>query len=324
MGNIGMSASYLFFLGIFSWGASDVSSAADGRVEAVRAATRNIRETTRSWSGKGKGTVSQWRGAGVVSSLEAKFDLVFSGEKYRIKLDFLAVPGHPPMHRRIIVVCDGKALARAVFSDSIRPNGCRIEIFDANTAQGMVIAATDHAMYYPPQLLPLQFAHRRLLSGELACREMENGQCILRTPADSTFEYVVDPKQGWNVVKCRIRGTGEDGKEHEASTSGRWENQKGVWFLREFTEQSGEDARLGSRSVLRFDEFEVNPVVADEEFDWKRLGPCANGVIADRRTDILESAYQNIPPATEQEQRPQTVFERVEKLLPRSGVPPAR
>jgi hypothetical protein len=301
----------------------DISFAADECSDAVRAAARGIRENTRSWSGRGNGTIKQWRGAELVKRMEAQFDLGFSGEKYRIKLNFLEVPGHRPMHERIIVVCDGSAIARAVFSDSIRPNGCRVDIFDGNTSHGMVINATDRAMYFPPQLLPLQFAHGRLLSGELIAREVENGQFLIQTPADPVFEYVVDPKQGWNVIRWTIRGPSEGGKEYEESKTGVWENQRGMWFLREFTEEKGEDAIVTSRIVLRFDEFEVNPVVPDNEFTWKHLDLCADGVVADRRPNALVTAYQNAPSDIDQEKRLETLVERVQRLTPRSGVPSA-
>lgn len=218
------------------------------------------------------------------------------------------------------MVCDGTAIARAVFSENIRPGGCRIEVLEADPAKGMVITATDRAMYHEPRALANQLAHRQVFSDEFAVGPTDGG-LLLRSLSDATFECTADPAQGWKVVMWRRRSKGDDGIEYETSNSGIWDQQAGVWYVREFTEEEREDGTLRSRTVWKFDEFEVNPVVSGKEFTWQHLDLCAEGVVADRRPDAPVGAYRNVPSASEQERRLETLVERVKALPPRSTVP---
>lgn len=281
----------------------------------VRAAARSALEGVAS--GRGSGAITRVLGPNARPSLDVRFQLIFSGDKYRITLDFRPVNGRSPTYRKIIAICDGTAIASAMFADGIKPGGCRIQVYEAGYKKGMLATATSMAMFHEPHHLPAQLFQRRILRYDVVIEERGDGMLRMARKTDRTeYQYVADPGQGFNLVMYQKRMKGDDGILYEDMRTGEWEQQDGVWFMRKLTEEAREDGTIKGRTVLVFDEFQVNPAVSDIEFKWEQLNACAGGIVVDQRPNPRIRAYQNVP-FSEDEKRLDTLEERVKKLPPR-------
>jgi len=228
------------------------------------------------------------------------------------------------MYPKIIAVCDGTALATAMFADDIKPGGCRIQVYEAGPDKGMLATATATAVYDEPRHFPAALLQIDVVRHDVGIEGRDDGMFLLtRQTERGQYEYVADPRQGFNIVMYRDRVKGDDGIVYESIKTGEWERQKGIWFLRKLTEENREDGAVGGRSVFAFDEFEVNPIVSDDEFKWEQLSLCAGGIVVDQRPNPPSRGYRNVPSPREDEKRLDTLVERV-KSLPPTSAPPVR
>lgn len=301
---------------------SSALSAAES-LDLVRAAARSALDSITS--GKGSGVFTRVLGPDATPQLDVRFELMFSGDKYRIGLEFRPVNGRSPRYPKIIAVCDGTAIASAVFADGIKPGGCRIHVYEAGYGPGMLATATANAMHHEPRRLPGQLYQIDFFRyDDPSIEDRGDGLVWLRRTTERVErEYAADPRQGLNIVTYRKRTKGDGGVVYETTNTGEWGQQDGVWFLRKLTEEDREDGTIVGCSVLAFDEFQVNPLVSDDEFKWDQLNLCADGVVVDQRPNAPSRGYKNVPSTDEDERRLDTLVERV-KALPPTSPPAAR
>ena len=299
---------------------SEEAKASD-KVERIRAAVRSAWDSIRS--GRGRGVISGTLGPDSVPHRDARFELAFSGDKYYIRLDYRPVGGKPPMYSRVITVCDGSAVASAWFSTNAKPGGCEIRVFDRTYAA--VATATHAAMTNEPLKHPRLLAVGPILNDKLSVEGGADGLLHLTDHTTTCFEFLADPRQGFNIVMMRQQGKGDDGVLYETTRTGEWKEQGGVWFLRKLEELQREDGVVIGRGITAFEEFSPNVAVEDSEFTWQRFQACSDGIVLDDRTDAPARSYRLVPGPESEERRLNTIVEHVQSLPqsvgPRNPVP---
>lgn len=277
-------ACFVVGIGTASWMASCV--AAQGPMELARAAHASAIERLRS--GEGRGYYCEFDNVQDTPALKCTFQLAFSGDKFRLEIEYIKLRPRNRDDTRKIIVCDGSAAFVTRYSDHIHPAGCETSVYKPEH---------DSLASILPYVVLNRFRFGLLSIDDVEsfdslrgpCDELDNGRLLFRRKEGKRqWRTEVAPEFGYLVS---LTGGSTVSPDTSAFYRFTWRRTNGIWNVEETTVERNFGEGKTRREVLKYEEFMPNVEIPAKTFTMAALGMCENSRIIDRRPDAKTRIY---------------------------------
>ncbi len=188
------------------------------------------------------------------------------------------------------IIADENDVYVISFSDRIRPNGCKIEIYSKEQTQfgwSMCGFPWSEPARLWKSLPDIEEISKNSGADAIKFSDAGKGRFLAEYPIDDPFaDFTVDRAVGFNVVSSRAFNPKQ--KTPAQSSKATWKKDHEAWYVAEFVEEfdnrdvEPEKGRF-RRSELKYKSFDVNAKVDPDLFTLKSLPIPAGTRVIDRR-----------------------------------------